>query len=137
MGDGPSYEVLRMSRLIVLVTTAEITSVYMAGRMLEALENHGLGDRVRVVLNRNDASAPLSRGNVENCLGRPVLAAIPNHYGLMQQALKRGQGIIAEGPLARSFTNLAVDLAGLPEQKPSNGILGLLDRFFASDRARA
>ncbi|MBL8215104.1 MAG: hypothetical protein JNK87_30575 [Bryobacterales bacterium] len=134
MGDRCSYEALRMSRNILLVTTPEVTSVYMAGRSLEALDRLGLGERVQVVLNRQDASAPLTRSNVEAALGRPILAALPNHYTLMQQALRRGQGVITQGPLGRAFQNLAFDLMGAPEKAKTPGILGFLDRFFPTEQ---
>lgn len=134
MGDRCSYEALRASRNILLVTTPEVTSVYMAGRTIEALDRLGLGDRVHVVLNRQDASAPLTRSNVEAALGRPILAALPNHYTLMQQALRRGHGVITQGPLGRSFQHLAYDLMGVPEKTKTNGLLGFLDRFFPSEQ---
>ncbi len=134
MGDGCSLEALRISRAIVLVTTPEVASVYMAGRSLEALDRLGLGERVQIVLNRQDASAPLTRGNVEAALGRPILAALPNHYTLMQQALRRGHGVITQGPLGRAFQHLAFDLAGSPQKAKTPGILGFLDRFFPSEQ---
>jgi pilus assembly protein CpaE len=132
MADPAAFAALRMSRRIVLVTTSELASLHMSGRILRGLAECGLEDRVRVVLNRNEPSSGRMRSRVEQVLGQPLLATVPNHYGVMQQALQAGQGVIQNGPLGRCFAHLASELWGAPQQTGPTGVLGYLNRFFSS-----
>lgn len=77
-------------------------------------------ERVRLVLNRSDDHAMISRADVEKALQRPVSVYIPNDARLVASAINVGVPFAMSKPesaVARAIRSLAGDLAGAGAKK--------------------
>jgi pilus assembly protein CpaE len=123
-----SFEILRRSDLLLLVTQLSVASVRHSGRQLETLRAQGL-DAVplKTVLNRHEGGWGLGRSahvkDAEKALGRPFDYQIADNYRLVSEALNRGVGLAAierrsrvERDVEAMFTDVAEKLAASAAQ---------------------
>lgn len=102
-----SIEIMQESKRVYLVTTPEIASLHLARERYHYLRQLDLGDRIQLILNRSQKRAPISIGQIEDLLGLPVLAAMPNDYQGISRALTEGKPVDAGSELGQAFDALA------------------------------
>ena len=109
-----SIEIMQESKRVYLVTTPEIASLHLARERYHYLRQLDLGDRIQLILNRSQKRAHISVSQIEDLLGIPVLASIPNDYQGVSQALTAGKPVDVNSDLGHEFQVLA---AAMMERK--------------------
>ena len=102
-----SIEIMQESRRVFLVTTPEIASLHLARERYHYLRQLDLGDRIQLILNRSQKRAPISVKQIEDLLGLPVVATIPNDYQGVSRALTAGKPADSKSELGHEFHRLA------------------------------
>lgn len=102
-----SLEIMQESKLIFMVTTPEIPSLHLARGKIRFLEGQGLGDRIRLLLNRTAKRDAVTSADVEKLLGVPLYATFPNDYVRVHHALTMGKEVDAKSELGKRFDTLA------------------------------
>lgn len=118
--DPCSLAAMETMNHIFLTTTQEAGALYMAQRALEMLEERGLGDHTFIVLNRVDAKNGLSLEQIEELLGRKVLASFPNDYVAVQRSAVMGRVLPPETALGSRYQEFARMIQGEPQANPAN-----------------
>lgn len=119
-----SFEVLRQSDEILLVTQMTVPGVRQARRQLDALNTEGLEDRsIRVILNRYEKRWGASWGikEVEKALNRKVDFTVANDYRTVSEAIDQGLSIVDVRKRSKVFKSLtklsdAIAVAGRQEE---------------------
>jgi len=117
-----SFETLRQSDEVLLVTQMTVPGVRQARRQLDTLNSEGLGDLpVKVVLNRFEKrwGATFTMKEVEKALGRPVDFTVANDYRTVSAALDQGLSIAAvrrRCKALKSITKISNALAAAGQQ---------------------
>jgi pilus assembly protein CpaE len=107
-------EVVKSARSICIVCTPEVPSLKMAGQRCAELEACKIpGDRIHIVVNRWERGG-LSIDGVEDVVGRPVFATLPNDYKQVKNAILKSRLVAADSRFARGCVALAHKLSGLP-----------------------
>jgi pilus assembly protein CpaE len=112
-----SIEVMHESKRIFLVCTPEIPSLHLAREKYQYLRGLDLGDRVSVLLNREQKRNVISSAQVEKLLGMPVHMSFPNDYVGVHRALTDGRHVDSNSELGKQFSKLARSLADRPAVK--------------------
>jgi MinD-like ATPase involved in chromosome partitioning or flagellar assembly len=100
-------EVVRCAEQVLVVTSAEIASLTLAGQRCAELDRAGVRpNRIGIVLNRWHRG-DMSIEDIENMLERRVAASIPNNYRQVQAAAVEGGFVRADSELGRAYDNLA------------------------------
>lgn len=107
-----SIELLRQSKEIFLVCTAEIPSLHLARAKTEFLRAAGLEDRMSILLNRCENRSAFSVQDVEKLLGAKVRFSLPNDPKRVGNAMDAGTCVDPNTDLGRQFDTLAASLAG-------------------------
>ena len=102
-----SVEIMRESRQIFLVSTAELPALHLAREKLSFLRSLDLGGAVQVVLNRVGRRDMVSPEEVERLLGLPVCSTFPNDYRGIHEALVAGKPAKEDSALGRRFLHAA------------------------------
>lgn len=115
---GWSLSALQKSDAVCLVTTLSVPGIHQARRQLELLDANGLGERVRLILNRvvNPLFGKADLGETEAILKRKVAFAISNDYPTISAAIDEGRLISAvkvKSRVEKDVRALVADLAGL------------------------
>jgi pilus assembly protein CpaE len=86
--------VLLGSNKLFIVSEATVPGLRHAKQLVEAVrERLGEGPQPQVIINRFEQklfSSGLRRGDIEQALGEAFAATIPNHYGIVREAIDRG-----------------------------------------------
>jgi pilus assembly protein CpaE len=108
--DEATRTAVTVADLILLVCTPDVPSVKNAWRRLHLLERQGVElDRVRLVMNMWDRSAPLSEHDVEANLGIPVAATVAKDSVKCRHAVNIGallRDVDKRSPAARDISGL-------------------------------
>lgn len=112
-----SIEVMHESKRIFLVCTPEIPSLHLAREKYQYLRGLDLGDRISVLLNREQKRNVISPAQVEKLLGMPVHMSFPNDYVGVHRALTDGRHVDPGSELGKQFAKLARSLADRPAPK--------------------
>lgn len=114
------------SQQLLVVLTAEIPAVWRTHRLLDYLAANGWGDKVRLVLNRGQKSAEISRADIEKALEQRLYWELPNDYRATIDSINNGLPVVQlEGAaLAKSYFALAERISGLSRGK-KKGLFGL------------
>ena len=123
--NDATEEVVRRAGRILLVTTAELPALALAGQRCQALRERGVSaERIRVVVNR--WRRELEIGQIEDLVGAPVYIALPSDYPAVCQATHDGRPLTARSELGQSFQALAQRLTGREPAERSivGGLLG-------------
>ncbi len=115
--DPLSVALLRESRRVFLVTTAELAPLHLAQIRILRLNELGLGDRVSLLLNRKLPSE-ISDSEVEAAVGLNVAHSFSNDYKSVKDSILRGSPVHG-GSLGESILSLAQSLAPHVEPKRS------------------
>ncbi len=105
-----SLEIMQDCKRILMVCTPEIPSLHLAREKMHFLRNFDLDTRVSVVLNRCAKKAVLSKDQVQELLGVPVVQTFPNDYHGVNKAVTSGSVVDVTSDLGKSFTQFAADL---------------------------
>jgi pilus assembly protein CpaE len=112
--DEPTLEAFELADRVLLVTGSSLTSIRSTRASLRFLEDVGVGrDRVEVVLNHASPRAGHRREDIEEVLGRGVIADLPYQPGV-EDAVDSGTSIVRtepRGALSRAIVALALRLA--------------------------
>jgi Flp pilus assembly CpaE family ATPase len=105
--NDATFELVRQSRRVFVVTTAELVALRLASQRLRELESRGVeAGRVSIVLNRWH-KGDLSVDEVAGILKKPVVAVLPNDYRSVQKAALAGGIVNPETPLGKSYVEFA------------------------------
>jgi pilus assembly protein CpaE len=126
--DPFSVALMRESRTIFLVTTPEIIALHLAAARHHRLTDLGLGDRVRLLLNRK-ARSELTDAEVSQAVGLPVSQCFSNDYASVRHAILEGSPVPRNSDLGQSILNLAHSLASHLEPQKSTHRHKFLDFF--------
>ena len=118
--DEAADPLLSHSDAIYVVCTPELTSMALARRRLYHLERRGMPDAsLGVILNRYDQSE-ISKEQIEEMIGRKIVAQLPNDYKAVQEAIDSGGFVDPDTELGKGYTNFAAKLCRLdPPQSPA------------------
>src|SRR5262249_185351 len=108
---------MRMADVILLVAQLELTSLRNCVRMLHTLGGEeGLGDKVRVVINRVASEEwDSSVKKAEETIGKAIFWQVPNDYKAMLGARNAGVPLLEHAPKSKaqlSIKELATTLCG-------------------------
>jgi pilus assembly protein CpaE len=117
--DEATLEAFELADRVLLVTSSSLTAIRSTKASLRFLEDLGVGrDRVDVVLNHTSPRVGHRRENIEEVLGRGVIADLPYHPGV-EEAVDSGTSIVRSEPrgaLSRAILALALDVAPPPDE---------------------
>jgi pilus assembly protein CpaE len=107
--DGATRLVSNLSEKILIVSHADVASLWSAGRIAQYLSETGSRDRFALILNRYRKIAGFNETETEAAIGAPVLWRIPNQYFAVSAAIDRGVPLMQQGnsEIARSIAGLA------------------------------
>src|SRR5205085_11781051 len=105
-----SIEIMEECRRVMLVCTPEISSLHLAREKLAFLRQIELDTRVAVVLNRCLKKPLLSKEQVEDVLGVPVVRMFGNDYAGVQRSMTSGKWLDPASDLGRQFDLFAAEL---------------------------
>jgi pilus assembly protein CpaE len=105
-----SLEIMQECKRVLLVCTPEIPSLHLAREKLHFLRTLDLDSRVTVVLNRVQKKDILTKTQVEEILGMPVVRTFPNDYQGVNRALAMGTWIDPASEMGKAFANFAAEL---------------------------
>jgi pilus assembly protein CpaE len=112
--DEPTLEAFELADRMLLVTSSSLTAIRSTKASLRFLDDVGVGrDRVEVVLNHTSPRAGHRREDIEEVLGRGVIADLPYDPGV-EEAVDSGTSIVRSEPrgaLSRAIVALALRLA--------------------------
>lgn len=123
--------VSELSEAVIVVLTPELASLWHCGRLLRTLEMWGVGEKVRLVLNRWDKRAEISSGQIEKALEHPVYWTLPNCYADFTNTVNSGEalGSMRGSKLTLSAQELTRRLTGISQPEKPGGFAGLFVRL--------
>ena len=119
--------VCEMAANIVVVSVPEVPALWRTERLIRFLSTGGNLDKVRLVINRSAKHDEITDGEIERVLKLAVHWKLPNNYKGSIKAINSGQPLVSQNhsDLARSYRDLAYDLAGIPLPTKRRGPFGL------------
>jgi pilus assembly protein CpaE len=103
---------------VYLVSTMDVPALHAATQVARALVSSNYGrNRIRLILNRTPARPDTSPQELENVLGHPIYAMLPDDYGALCDSYCEGRMLVPGSNLGRSLARLANKIAGTPEEK--------------------
>jgi pilus assembly protein CpaE len=123
--DETTLEAFELADRVLLVTSSSLTAIRSTKASLRLLEDVGIGrDRVEVVLNHTSPRAGHRREDIEEVLGRGVIADLPYDSGV-EEAVDSGTTIVRSEPrgaLSRAIVALALRLAARPDETAAGSL---------------
>jgi pilus assembly protein CpaE len=127
--------ILSLARVILLITQADVPSLWTLNRHFSSLVDLGIDpQRVRLVVNRWHKGDDEALASVEKNLRRPIAARLPNDYKVVSDAVNLGVPLEAHhnNALGSRIRKLACEVAGVyPEElskQAGGGLIGLFSR---------
>jgi len=107
--DAVTRSVCDLSELVLLVTQADITSLWSASRVQNFLDQSTSGIQVGLVLNRFRKISGFGDSDIEQTVHAPVVWKIPNQYATISVGIDRGSPVseLRTSEIAKSFAGLA------------------------------
>ncbi|HZZ82328.1 MAG TPA: AAA family ATPase [Gemmataceae bacterium] len=114
---------MRMSDVVILLAQLELTSLRNVVRMLHTMEKEeGLGDKVRVVMNRVGADdSDITLEKAQETIGKEIYWQIPNDFKAMLGARNAGVPLLTHAPKSKvhqSILGMANNLCGKVAAEP-------------------
>jgi pilus assembly protein CpaE len=124
--DGMMQMICDLSNAVLLVTQADVVSLWSAGRIYAFLQEGAGRDRLRIVINRYKKIPGFTDEDVEKATNCKVLWKVPNNFQLVAPAIDKGSPVASQGnhEIGRSYQGLAAALAGATTT--AEGALSLL-----------
>ncbi len=109
-----------------LVTTVDVPALYRARQIVRGLLDSGYrNDRLHIILNRVPRNSDVTAAEIQQMMGVPVKAAIPDDFSTLYECYADGKLLPSNSGLGRHMTTLAGALTGTPQKaKRSFGIFG-------------
>jgi len=124
-----SAELVRCARGVFVICTPEVPSLHMALLRIAELKEFGVAkDRVHVLLNRQERGG-LSRQDIENVLGRPLFATLPNDYSHVRDAIVQSRLVAPGSAFGEGCQELALKVSGLAAPSRLETTFGLLSKL--------
>ncbi len=122
--------VLRLARLVVMVTETNVPSLWSLERQLSLLRSVGIdSERFRLVANRWHRADEEPLGAFEKRVKMPFAVRLPNDYRQVSKAVNMGTALSRgqNDQLVQKFRSMAEEIAGIPREAPGKrgSILGL------------
>jgi|SoiMethySBSTD1v2_1073268.scaffolds.fasta_scaffold415514_1 pilus assembly protein CpaE len=119
--------VCEMAANIVVVSVPEVPALWRTERLIRFLTASGNLDKVRLVINRSIKHDEITDNEIERVLKLGVHWKLPNNYKGLIKAINSGQPLVSQNhsELARSYRELAHELAGIPLPTRRRGPFGL------------
>jgi pilus assembly protein CpaE len=117
---------------LLLVTTNELPALHCTRRAINYLEQNGVErSKIKLIVNRYNPQAGLSREAIETALHADVYYVLPSDYEAVQRALMEGKPVPGSTALGKALSGLAERLTGR-ETKPRktsllSGLFSLFD----------
>ena len=119
-----AIEALERSSLIFIVTTTDFSSLHMARRQLDLLEEIGAREHARVVLNRCVYRGAMRRDVVEEILGQKPALELPNAFRELQEAIAQGRLLPSSTPYGHAIRQLPVQFLPCLQMQDQQGRKG-------------
>lgn len=115
---------------LLVVLTAELPTIWRAYRLLDFIENRGLKNRVRLVLNRFEKNNDISVSEIEKTLRRDIDWMIPNDYRSSIAAIHASHAAVElnHSRLGSGYAELARDLTGIRMPGSKGGLFSFLSK---------
>jgi pilus assembly protein CpaE len=127
-----SLDIMHESKRVLLVCTPEIPSLHLAREKLQFLKTVDLEGRVGVVLNRMHKKPLFGKAQVEEILGMPVIATVPNDYFGVNRATAAGTVVDPNSELGKNYTQFAGSLIEVRTPPPVANKKKFLEYFSVS-----
>jgi pilus assembly protein CpaE len=105
-----SVELMQESKRVLLVCTPEIPSLHLAREKLHFLRAARLEGQIYVILSRVHKRPLFTKEQVEELLGVPVLATVPNDYLGVNRATSVGTFVDVRSDLGKNYERCATAL---------------------------
>lgn len=117
------------SEAVLVVMTPELPALWRTHRLILMLAGYGCGDKVKLILNRDNSREEIDEREIRKALNHPIYWRLPNNYNSAIQAINKGRPIVwvNHSGLASSYRKLAHDLTGIQTNKQRRGILKLFN----------
>jgi pilus assembly protein CpaE len=100
-----------------LVTTVDIPALYRAKYIARTLRDSGYKrERLHIVLNRMPRSPDMTPAEIEQMMGTPVKASLPDDPAALYECYADGKLLPANSALGKHIDRLAGRLSGAPEK---------------------
>jgi pilus assembly protein CpaE len=131
--DSTGRQLCDLSNAVLLVTQADVVSLWSANRIRTFLEEGGSRDRVRLVVNRYKKIPGFTDEDVEKATNCKLLWKIPNNYQSVAPAIDKGLPVAFQDTqdMGRSFRSLAAILARASSEE------GSMDLAYEQDKGDA
>ena len=107
-----------------MVVTPEVPALYQAKRIRESIQMMGLSTkRMKLVVNRAPRGLDMQSGELEEMIGMPVAAILPEDSRGLENCFVEPKTTVAAGRLCRELESLAARLTGRDEDKPKKRFL--------------
>jgi pilus assembly protein CpaE len=102
------------SEAVLVVMTPELPAVWRTHRLLTILSSSGCGDRLRLILNRDNSRDEITEKEITRALNHPIYFRLPNNYGAAIHAINKGKPIVEvnHSSLAAGYRQLTQNLTG-------------------------
>jgi pilus assembly protein CpaE len=127
-----SLDIMHESKRILLVCTPEIPSLHLAREKMQFLKSVDLDSRVGVVLNRMHKKPLFGKAQVEDILGVPVIATLPNDYHGVNRSTAKGAVVDPSSELGKTYAQFAASLVETHPPQPAVSAKKFLEFFSVS-----
>ncbi len=119
--------VCEMAANIVVVSVPEVPALWRTERLVRFLTASGSSEKIRLIINRSVKHDEITDGEIERVLKLAVHWKLPNNYKGSIRAINSGQPLVSQNhsELARSYRDLAYELAGIPLPTKRRGPFGM------------
>jgi len=116
-----------MAARVVVVSTPELPALWRTERLLRFFSSAGLGDKLRLVINRSRKRDEVTDAEISKALKHTPYWRLPNSYARSIDAINNGSPVVSSNhsDLARSYTELAHRLTEVPLEEKRRGLFGL------------
>jgi pilus assembly protein CpaE len=111
--EEATLAIMDASSTVLVVTTPDVPALRDTRRAIDFLRSHpGLGDKIRVVLNRQGSAGAVDQAAIAEALDAPPFATIPNDGRLVTNSTNDGVAVLSRrGPVTDGILRLAATLA--------------------------
>lgn len=109
-------QILRMARMVLIVSEANVPSLWTLQRRLLALSGMGLeATRARVIINRWHKGDEEVLKSIQKEISRPVFACLPNDFRKANEAINLGTPLMENhnNTLSNQYRQIAAQLVGM------------------------
>jgi pilus assembly protein CpaE len=100
----------------ILVTGLDVPALYHAKHIIRSLQSAGYGGRLRVVLNRISRRSEMTSAEIQEMLGMPVFAVLPEDGPALHDAYSEGELLAPNSSLGRQIVALAQKISGAKQE---------------------